>query len=74
MTRRQALISAAILVPFAQTTDNRFGVTMKPLPMPKFTLSYSLEEGTITIASKTRSVTVSMDEIMDALDPHKAER
>ena len=38
---------------------------------PRHYLSYNMTSGTITLRSPTRSVTVSIDEIMDALDPRK---
>lgn len=34
-------------------------------------LVYDMTKGTITINNKERSVTVSIEEIMDALDPRK---
>ena len=73
MTRRQALISAAMLVPFGLPKDGQltpFGLGGEAV----FSLHYNWTEGTLTIRSKTRSVTVSIEEIMDALEPPKAER
>lgn len=80
MKRRQALATLVALWPFAQDANAAQGKDTKLWTTDRSmfamieshnTLTYNLSAGTITITSKTRSVTVSIDEIIEALDPVK---
>lgn len=79
MNRRQALIALAAGIPFAaqntraeQTTLPNTGlVNWSAVADSKPLMSLSFTNRTITVYGSKRSVTVSLDEIVEALDPEK---
>lgn len=67
MNRRQALLSSLMLIPFGTNKEQQSGIFTYN-SMQNYYVSYNFTNGILTIANKVKSITISLDEIMDALE------